>query len=72
MSFQSWGQFLVQKFLSKKLSGGDGDDDSQSEKERESLSNFKGKKLILYFSNDIFSIQAEGLRRKEQKLNTKC
>ena len=71
MSFQSWGQFLVQKFLSKKLID-DGDDDSQSEKERESLSNFKGKKLILYFSNDIFSIQAEGLRRKEQKLNTKC
>lgn len=69
MSFQSWGQFLVQKFLSKKLID---DGDVQSEKERESLSNFKGKKLILYFSNDIFSIQAEGLRRKEQKLNTKC
>ena len=69
MSFQSWGQFLVQKFLSKKLID---DGDVQSEKERESLSNFKGKKLILYFSNDIFSIQAEGFRRKEQKLNTKC
>ena len=69
MYFQSWGQFLVQKFLSKKLID---DGDVQSEKERESLSNFKGKKLILYFSNDIFSIQAEGLRRKEQKLNTKC